>query len=82
MGITFLLTMDVDRPVLETSIAGHIRAPVQHLKVMALSDGTVALTILGYVGPDGKLLNIETWRPHGGKAYDSSRLRPVSYRTS
>jgi dipeptidyl aminopeptidase/acylaminoacyl peptidase len=79
MGITFVITLDADCPTLKTSVAGLIRAPVQGLKVNALSDGTVAFTALGYVGTDGKLLNTETRPLHGENVYDSSRLRPVSF---
>ncbi|KAI3322078.1 prolyl oligopeptidase [Xylariaceae sp. AK1471] len=80
MGITFVLTLDVNCPTPETSVAGLIRAPVQGLKVKSLGDGTVAFTVLGYVGTDGELLNTEIRLSHGGKVYDSSRLRPGDLR--
>ncbi|KAI1203831.1 prolyl oligopeptidase [Nemania serpens] len=74
MGLTFVLTIDVDCSPLEPSIVGHIRAPVCGLRTQALDDGTLAFTVLGHVGADGGLLNTDTRKPHGGRVYTSSRL--------
>ncbi|KAI0914885.1 prolyl oligopeptidase [Ustulina deusta] len=75
MGVTFVLTIDVDSSPLEPSVVGHIRAPVRCVKTKALSDGTLAFTILGCVDTDGKLLNTDSRKIHGGRVYCSSRLR-------
>jgi hypothetical protein len=78
MGVTFILTINVDRPPFEPSVAGHIRAPVHCLKTKALGDGTLAFTVLGYADTDGKLLNTDRRKTHGGRVY-TSPLRPVSF---
>lgn len=78
MGLTFVLTIDVDRFPLEPSIAGHISAPVRCLKTKVLGDGVIAFTVLGYVGTDGRLRNTEHREIHGGRVYSSSQLRNVS----
>ncbi|KAI1162446.1 prolyl oligopeptidase [Nemania serpens] len=75
MGLTFVLTIDVDCSPLEPSIVGHIRAPVYGLKTQALGDGTLAFTVLGHVGEDGGLLNTDGRKHHGGRVYSSSRLQ-------
>ncbi|GAP92800.1 putative prolyl oligopeptidase [Rosellinia necatrix] len=75
MGVTFVLTMDVDRVPPEPSLAGYIRAPVQCLKTKGLSDGTVAFTVLGYADTHGKLLNTDTIGTRGARVYSSSLLR-------
>ncbi|KAI0966266.1 prolyl oligopeptidase [Xylaria arbuscula] len=75
MGVTFVLTINVDSSPLEPSVAGHIRAPVRCLKTKALGDGTLAFSVLGCVDTDGKLLNTDSRKTHGGKVYSSSRLR-------
>ncbi|KAI0456553.1 prolyl oligopeptidase [Xylaria acuta] len=76
MGITFIVTLHVDCSPLEPSVAGHFRAPVYGLKTKALSDGTLALAVLGYVDTDGKLLNTDRRKTHGGRVYDYFPLRP------
>ncbi|KAI1280006.1 prolyl oligopeptidase [Xylaria sp. FL0933] len=75
MGVTFLLTINIDSSPLEPSVAGHIRAPVRCLKTKALGDGTLAFTILGCVDADGKILNTDSRKVHCGRVYSSSRLR-------
>lgn len=75
MGLTFVLTIDVDCSPLEPSIVGHIRAPVYGLKTRALGDGTLAFTVLGHIGEDGGLLNTDGRKLHGGRVYTSSWLQ-------
>ncbi|KAI1310437.1 prolyl oligopeptidase [Xylaria venustula] len=75
MGVTFLLTINVDSSPLEPFLAGHIRAPVRCLKTKALDDGTLAFSVLGCVDTDGTLLNTDSRKIHGGRIYFSSRLR-------
>ncbi|KAI0433612.1 prolyl oligopeptidase [Xylaria sp. FL1042] len=75
MGVTFFLTVDVDSSPLEPSVAGHVRAPVRCLKTKALSDGTLAFTVLGCVDDNGKILNTDSRKVHGGRVYCSSRLQ-------
>ncbi|KAI1131359.1 prolyl oligopeptidase [Nemania abortiva] len=76
MGVTFVLTIDVDQPIFESSIAGHIRAPVHCLKTKALDDGTLVFTVIGYVDTDGRLLNTDRRKIHSGKVYTSYPLQP------
>lgn len=75
MGLTFVLAIDVDRFPLEPLVAGHVSAPVQCLKTRLLGDGTIAFTVLGYVGTDGRLRNTDHREVHGGRVYSSSQLR-------
>ncbi|KAH8163027.1 hypothetical protein CIB48_g5209 [Xylaria polymorpha] len=76
MGITFIVTLDVDCSPPEPSVAGHFRAPVHGLKTKALGDGTLAFAVLGYVDIDGTLLNTDRRKTHGGRVYESFPLRP------
>ncbi|KAI0103629.1 prolyl oligopeptidase [Nemania sp. FL0031] len=76
MGVTFILTIDVDKSSLEPSIAGHIRVPVRCLKTKALGTGILAFTVVGYADTDGRLLNIDRMKFHGGRVYTSYPLRP------
>ncbi|KAJ8127858.1 hypothetical protein O1611_g5778 [Lasiodiplodia mahajangana] len=76
MGVTFILTIDVDQSSFEPSIAGHIRAPVHHLKTKALGNGTLAFTVVGYADTGGRLLNTDRRKVHGGRVYTSYPLRP------
>ncbi|RYC65489.1 hypothetical protein CHU98_g708 [Xylaria longipes] len=47
MGITLIVTLDVDRSPLEPIVAGHFCAPVHGLKTKALGDGNLAFAVLG-----------------------------------
>ncbi|KAI1757347.1 prolyl oligopeptidase [Xylaria castorea] len=75
MGVTFIITLDVDRSPPEPHVAGHFRAPVHGLKTKALRDGTLAFAVLGYVDTDGKLHNVNRRTPHDARVYDSFPLR-------
>ncbi|KAI0859511.1 prolyl oligopeptidase [Xylaria cubensis] len=75
MGVSFIITLDVDRSPPEPSVAGHFRAPVHGLKTKVLGDGTLAFAVLGYVGTDGKLHNHNRQKNHNGRVYDQFPLR-------
>ncbi|KAI0555300.1 prolyl oligopeptidase [Xylaria curta] len=75
MGVTFIITLDVDCSPPEPSVAGHFRAPVHGLKTKVLGDGTLAFAVLGHVDTNGKLHNDNGRKDHDGRVYDHFPLR-------
>jgi hypothetical protein len=79
-GITLIKTVDASQPSAAATKIGQIDAPVSDLKVKALKDGSVALIVVGLMGPEGALYNKEQQEPpvHSGRVFDSMYPRTVS----
>jgi hypothetical protein len=80
-GVTQVVITNANGPDKPKSsyVVGEIGAPVRHLKLKELEDGSVALAVVGLASEDGSLYNEESVQKLStARIYDNLHVREVS----
>lgn len=78
VGITWIMMADAADPLTDPYIVDDIQAPIKHLKLRTLKDGSIAFVVAGLADEKGELYN-ELSNPalHNARVYDGLDVRIV-----